>query len=104
MCAYPEIWLHIDAAWLGAAFSCPELRERCRVPGINKYADSICINFHKALVGSPSPVYPITESALQWGLVSLECSGLWVRDRKNLTEALDITPFFLRSTEGETGS
>lgn len=86
LCDYPEIWLHIDAAWLGAAFSCPEFRERCHVPGINKYADSIGINFHK------------------WGLVSLECSGLWVRDRKNLTEALDITPPFLRSTEGESGA
>ena len=44
---HPDIWLHIDAAWLGAAFSCPEYRERCRVPAVNKYADSLCVNFHK---------------------------------------------------------
>ncbi|KAF9792658.1 pyridoxal phosphate-dependent transferase [Thelephora terrestris] len=83
---YPEIWLHIDAAWLGAAFSCPEYRERCRVPAINEYADSVCVNFHK------------------WGLVSLDCSGMWVRNRKHLTEALDITPPFLRSSEGDAGT
>jgi len=83
---YPDMWLHIDAAWLGAAFSCPEYRERCRVPAVNRYADSLCVNFHK------------------WGLVSLDCSGMWVRNRGNLTEALDITPPFLRSSEGDAGT
>ncbi|KAF9785098.1 pyridoxal phosphate-dependent transferase [Thelephora terrestris] len=83
---YPDIRLHVDAAWLGAAFSCPEYRERCRVPAINKYADSVCVNFHK------------------WGLVSLDCSGLWVRDREHLTRALDITPPFLRNPDGESGT
>jgi len=86
LCDYPDIWLHVDAAWAGAAFSCPEFRERCRVPAINKSADSLCVNFHK------------------WGLVSFDCSGFWVRDRKYLTEALDITPPFLRSTEGDSGT
>jgi aromatic-L-amino-acid decarboxylase len=40
----------------------------------------------------------IAEGVMQWGLVSLDCSGFWVRDRTNLTEALDVTPPFLRST------
>ena len=57
---YPEIWFHIDAAWLGAAFSCPELRERCRVPAINKFADSLCVNFHK--VQNRLPLYPFDPS------------------------------------------
>ena len=100
---YPGIWLHIDAAWLGAAFSCPELRERCRVPAINRFADSLCVNFHKVQNGLPF-TSSIAEGVVQWGLVSLECSGLWVRDRKNLTEALDVTPPFLRSTETDAGS
>jgi hypothetical protein len=101
---YPDIWLHIDAAWLGAAFSCPEYRERCRVPAINRYADSVCVNFHKVWTRSfliPSAIF---EGAIQWGLVSLDCSGMWVRNRKHLTEALDITPPFLRSSEGDAGS
>ena len=98
---YPDIWLHIDAAWLGAAFSCPEFRERCRVPAINKYADSIGVNFHKVRIIPPSSTSAIAEGVVQWGLVSLDCSGLWVRDRQDLIEALDITPPFLRSTEGD---
>lgn len=50
---YPDIRLHVDAAWLGAAFSCPEYREHCRVPAINKYADSVCVNFHKVQIKLP---------------------------------------------------
>jgi len=48
-------------------------------------ATSFCTNFHK------------------WGLVNFDCSTLWVRDRTLLTEALDITPPFLRSKEGDSG-
>lgn len=101
---YPDIWLHIDAAWLGAAFSCPEYRERCHVPAINKYADSIGINFHKVRIMLWLRAPAMADGNAQWGLVSLDCSGLWVKDRKSLTEALDITPPFLRSAEGDAGS
>ena len=101
---YPDIWLHIDAAWLGAAFSCPEFRERCHLPAINKYANSICVNFHKVRIRSSSFTSAIVEGAMQWGLVGLDCSGFWVRDRRDLTESLDITPPFLRSNEGDEGS
>jgi aromatic-L-amino-acid decarboxylase len=44
---YPSIWLHIDAAWAGVTLACPEYRETAQLPGINEYADSLCINFHK---------------------------------------------------------
>lgn len=101
---YPDIWLHIDAAWLGAAFSCPEYRERCRVPAINKYADSLGVNFHKVRIRLLLRASAAVDGAVQWGLVSLDCSGLWVKDRKSLTDALDVTPPFLRSTEGDAGS
>lgn len=100
---YPDVWFHIDAAWLGAAFSCPEYRDRCCVSAINNYADTLCINFHKVRNAGLSLPSSITEGVLQWGLVSLECSGLWVRDRKSLTVALGITPPFLSSIEGDAG-
>lgn len=103
VCDYPDIWLHVDAAWLGAAFSCPELRERCRVPAINQYADSLGVNFHKVGTRLLWLFSVILEGVVQWGLVSLDCSGLWVKDRVNLTEALDVTPPFLRSSEGDSG-
>ena len=45
--SFPSMWLHIDAAWAGVALACPEYRETAQLPGINGYADSLCINFHK---------------------------------------------------------
>lgn len=45
--SYPSIWLHIDAAWAGVTLACPEYRETAQLSGINEYADSLCINFHK---------------------------------------------------------
>ncbi|TFK23692.1 aromatic-L-amino-acid decarboxylase [Coprinopsis marcescibilis] len=83
---YPNIWLHVDAAWAGVALSCPEYREPLRLADINEYATSFCTNFHK------------------WGLVNFDCSGFWVRDRKLLTEALDVTPLYLRTKEGDAGT
>ncbi|KAF8141304.1 pyridoxal phosphate-dependent transferase [Boletus edulis] len=84
--AVPSLWLHVDAAWAGVSMACPEYRDLCLLDDINKYADSVCTNFHK------------------WGLVTFDCSTLWVRERKNLTDALDITPEFLRSKHGDAGT
>lgn len=83
---YPSIWLHVDAAWAGVTLACPEYREIAQLPGINESADSLCINFHK------------------WGLTNFDASALWVRERKRLIDALDITPEFLRTKEGDTGT
>jgi aromatic-L-amino-acid decarboxylase len=44
---YPDIWLHIDAAWAGVALACPEFREISYLNAINQYAHSFCTNFHK---------------------------------------------------------
>src|ERR1700721_2881621 len=40
---------------------------------------------------------------VQWGLTNFDLSTLWVRDRKHLTDALDITPPFLRSQHSDSG-
>ncbi|ELU38434.1 aromatic-L-amino-acid decarboxylase [Rhizoctonia solani AG-1 IA] len=82
---YPDIWLHIDAAWAGVALACPEFREISYLGAINAYAHSFCTNFHK------------------WGLVNFDCSTLWVRDRTLLTDALDVTPEFLRTKHADAG-
>lgn len=81
----PSIWLHVDAAWAGVAFALPEYRQTGRLDAINKYAYSFCTNFHK------------------WGLTVFDCSTFWVKDRTYLTEALDVTPEFLRTRHGDTG-
>ncbi|KDR75274.1 hypothetical protein GALMADRAFT_249272 [Galerina marginata CBS 339.88] len=83
---YPSLWVHIDAAWAGLALSCPENRSKLYLEEINSFAHSFCTNFHK------------------WGLVNFDCSTLWVRDRKHLTDALDITPIFLRTKHGDAGT
>ncbi|KAG8942318.1 hypothetical protein FRC03_003326 [Tulasnella sp. 419] len=84
--ANPDLWIHVDAAWAGVALACPEYREQCYLDPINQYAHSFCTNFHK------------------WGLVNFESSGMWVRDRTLLTEALDVTPEFLRTKHGDAGT
>lgn len=83
---YPFLWLHVDAAWAGVAFVCPEYREAYQLPAINSYVDSFCTSFYK------------------WGLIQFDGSCLWVRHRKHLTDALDITPEFLRSKHGNAGT
>ena len=40
----------------------------------------------------------------QWGLVNFDCSALWVRDRSNLVDALEVTPVFLRSKQDDSGN
>ena len=44
---HPSIWYHVDSAWAGVAFACPEFRTVGKLDAINKYADSFCTNFHK---------------------------------------------------------
>ncbi|KAG7090975.1 hypothetical protein E1B28_010042 [Marasmius oreades] len=83
---YPDLKIHVDSAWLGMALVCPEFRETCYLKEINEFADSFCTNFHK------------------WGLTNFDASAMWVRDRRYLTEALDITPPFLRTPQGEAGT
>ena len=39
----------------------------------------------------------------QWGLVNFDCHALWVRSSKDLTDALDITPEYLRTVHHDTG-
>ncbi|KAG8894816.1 hypothetical protein FRC01_012726, partial [Tulasnella sp. 417] len=80
---YPELWIHVDAAYAGVTLACPEFREICHLDAINRCAHSFCVNFHK------------------WGLVNFESSGMWVRDRTLLTDALDVTPEFLRTRHSE---
>jgi hypothetical protein len=51
------------------------------------------------------PLMGLTHFSLlaQWGLVNFDASTLWVRNRKHLTDALDITPEFLRTKHGDAG-
>lgn len=72
---YPSVWLHVDAAYAGNAFICPELRPL--LEGI-EYADSFNTNPNK------------------WLLTNFDCSCMWVRDRIRLTSALVVDPLYLQ--------
>ncbi|XP_045474538.1 tyrosine decarboxylase-like [Harmonia axyridis] len=69
------VWLHVDAAYAGNAFICPELKYL--LEGI-EYADSFNTNPNKFL------------------LTNYDCSCMWVRDRFKLTSALVVDPLYLQ--------
>ncbi|XP_046992910.1 aromatic-L-amino-acid decarboxylase-like [Schistocerca americana] len=72
---YDTIWMHVDGAYAGNAFICPELRYL--MSGIH-YADSFNTNTNK------------------WLLVNFDCSCMWVRDRIRLTSAMVVDPLYLQ--------
>ncbi|XP_044271990.1 tyrosine decarboxylase [Tribolium madens] len=72
---FPCVWLHVDGAYAGNAFICPELKYL--LSGI-EYADSFNTNPNK------------------WLLTNFDCSTMWVRDRIRLTSALVVDPLYLQ--------
>lgn len=75
ICKREKIWLHIDAAYAGSSFICPEFRPF--LDGI-EYADSFNFNPHK------------------WLLVNFDCSAMWVKNRMEITEAFSVNPTYLK--------
>jgi aromatic-L-amino-acid/L-tryptophan decarboxylase len=78
LCAREGIWLHVDAAYAGAAAICPEYR--ALMPGIER-ADSLVVNPHK------------------WLFTPVDCSVLFVRDPALLRAAFSLVPEYLRTSE-----
>jgi len=78
LCAREGIWLHVDAAYAGAAAICPEYR--ALMPGIER-ADSLVVNPHK------------------WLFTPVDCSVLYVRDPALLRAAFSLVPEYLRTDE-----
>ena len=77
-CAQAGTWLHVDAAYAGAAAICPELRHH--FAGWER-ADSIGVNPHK------------------WLGVPMDCSVLWTRREEEFRRAFSLVPEFLRSPD-----
>uniref|UniRef100_A0A8C0EL64 Histidine decarboxylase n=1 Tax=Bubo bubo TaxID=30461 RepID=A0A8C0EL64_BUBBB len=74
-CDAEGLWLHIDAAYAGTAFVCPEFR--LFLDGI-EYADSFTFN--------PS----------KWMMVHFDCTGFWVKDKHKLHQTFSVNPVYLR--------
>jgi aromatic-L-amino-acid/L-tryptophan decarboxylase len=77
-CEAAGAWLHVDAAYAGAAAICPELRDH--FAGWER-ADSVVVNPHK------------------WLGVPIDCSTLWTRRPDVLRDAFSLVPEYLRVGE-----
>ncbi|XP_052790248.1 aromatic-L-amino-acid decarboxylase-like [Mya arenaria] len=75
ICEEEGIWMHVDAAYAGSAFICPEFRPL--LDGV-EYAESFNFNPHK------------------WLNVNFDCSSMWVKDSTLLTEAFNVDPLYLK--------
>jgi aromatic-L-amino-acid/L-tryptophan decarboxylase len=83
ICRDAGVWLHVDAAYAGAAAVCPELR--WSHAGV-ELADSYCFDPHK------------------WLLTGFDCDAFWVADRAELIEALTVLPEYLRNAATASGA
>uniref|UniRef100_A0A8D0FPG2 Aromatic-L-amino-acid decarboxylase n=1 Tax=Strix occidentalis caurina TaxID=311401 RepID=A0A8D0FPG2_STROC len=83
ICNKENIWMHIDAAYAGSAFICPEFRHLLN--GV-EFADSFNFNPHK------------------WLLVNFDCSAMWVKKRSDLTGAFKLEPLYLQHHHQESGN
>jgi aromatic-L-amino-acid decarboxylase len=73
-------WLHVDAAYAGAAMVCPE--HRWAFSGVDR-ADSLVVNAHK------------------WMLTPMDCSLLWTRRPADFRAAFSLIPEYLRTPDAE---
>ncbi|KAL6659482.1 hypothetical protein ACP70R_003522 [Stipagrostis hirtigluma subsp. patula] len=76
-------WVHVDAAYAGSACICPEFRHH--LAGV-ELVDSISVSPHK------------------WLLTCLDCTCLWVRDTRRLTDSLETNPEYLRNDASDSGA
>ena len=79
---YLNLWVHVDAAYAGAALICPEYQH---YSATLRVADSFNMNMHK------------------WLLVNFDASCLFVQKRGDLTSALTITPSYLQNKHTDSG-
>jgi aromatic-L-amino-acid/L-tryptophan decarboxylase len=77
-CAEARVWLHVDAAYAGAAAVCPELRP---LFAGWELADSVGINPHK------------------WLFTPMDCSAFFTRRPDDLRRAFSLVPEYLRVDE-----
>ena len=77
-----QMWHHVDAAYGGSAMICEEFRHHH--DGLD-LVDSYTFNPHK------------------WLATNLECSVMWIADRRPLLETLRVVPPYLRNPASESG-
>ncbi|GAB7363932.1 hypothetical protein MBLNU230_g4494t1 [Neophaeotheca triangularis] len=79
---FPDIWIHVDAAYAGAALILPENHH---LSAQMRAFDSFNLNLHK------------------WLLVNFDASCLYIQNRRDLTSALSISPSYLQNAYTDSG-
>lgn len=74
ICKNFNVWMHIDAAYAGAAFSLPEY---AHIKKGAEFGDSINFNLHK------------------WMLVNFDCCAMWIKDAGALTKSFNVDRIYL---------
>ncbi|XP_076827335.1 aromatic-L-amino-acid decarboxylase [Brachyhypopomus gauderio] len=82
ICNELGVWMHVDAAYAGSAFICPEFRPL--LDGV-EFADSFNFNPHK------------------WLLVNFDCSTMWLKKRADIIGAFKMDPLYLTHDHQESG-
>ncbi|XP_011688458.1 PREDICTED: histidine decarboxylase [Wasmannia auropunctata] len=75
ICQQNGLWLHVDAAYAGSAFVCPEFRGWLQ--GV-ELTDSIAFN--------PS----------KWLMVHFDCTAMWVKNSQALHRTFNVDPLYLK--------
>lgn len=75
VCEKEGLWMHIDAAYAGSAFICPEFR-----PLLNGVEHAMSFNFNPH----------------KWLQVNFDCSAMWVKDSRLLSDAFNVDPLYLK--------
>ncbi|TKA29180.1 hypothetical protein B0A50_03690 [Salinomyces thailandicus] len=80
---YPDLWIHCDGAYAGAALVLPEYHQS--LSNHLTHVDSFDVNMHK------------------WLLTNFDASCLYIQKRRDLTDALSITPAYLQNHFSDSG-
>ncbi|XP_065332534.1 aromatic-L-amino-acid decarboxylase-like [Cloeon dipterum] len=75
VCRDEDVWLHVDAAYAGSAFICPEFRPLMK--GVEK-ADSFNFNPHK------------------WMLVNFDCAAMWLKEPSYVVKPYGVDAAYLK--------
>uniref|UniRef100_A0A3Q2P3T7 Histidine decarboxylase n=1 Tax=Fundulus heteroclitus TaxID=8078 RepID=A0A3Q2P3T7_FUNHE len=83
VCEEEGLWLHVDAAYAGSGYFCPELR--WSLEGIE---------FAHSFVFNPS----------KWMMVHFDCTAFWVKDKYKLQQTFSVDPVYLRHENSQAAT
>jgi len=93
VCNDNDVWLHVDAAYAGSAFICPEFRYFTTPPFlIFSYRECV----HRYLMKGIERADSFNFNPHKWLLVNFDCSAMWLKDPSWLVNAFNVDPLYLK--------